>query len=98
MVSPVSPHQREETFVWNDADAYVDSATTAARHASLALLGDKIEREGQALILVADLQHYDAVWAGKVALQLVREGRSDDAAMWARAQAILDAAHRAYRQ
>lgn len=101
MTSATWPHQRENTFTVDyesDADTYVDQATTAARDRSFGLFGDKIAREGAALVIVADLHSYDATWCGEVALRLLRQGRHDDAAMWTRAGSMMDEATRNVRQ
>lgn len=71
-------------------DGDVDTLTAKARDYALGLTGTKTDREGTALVLVADLAWYHGPWAGEVALVLLSQGRTADAAMWGRASTLLD--------
>src|SRR3954454_2754170 len=86
---------RETVIDYTDPTGAVEQLTRAARSTdALAHLGDKTTREAFTLIYAGGLRptNTDRRWVGEVALELLREGRDDDAAVWARVGSLLDEA------
>jgi hypothetical protein len=86
---------RETVIDYTDPIGAVEQLTRAARSdEALAFLGDPLTRQAFALIHAGELRpnSTDRRWVGEVALELLREGRDDDAAVWARVGSLLDEA------